>query len=89
MKKQEQKRLPFYPELQDGPEERELGIAGGWRFVIRPAPDVEGLFFLWKKSLSREDHGERIILEVGYQSQAEVERIADKRIARIEARQWF
>jgi hypothetical protein len=88
MKKQEKDRLLFYPELQDGPEEREVGIAGGWRFVIRPAPDADG-FFLWRKSLSPEDHGKKIALEAGYKTESECERIAEKRIARIEAMQLF
>jgi hypothetical protein len=80
-------RLTFMPDLEDGPEEQEIGTAGGWRFVIRPDSEGNG-WCLWKKSLSALDHGRQIILEAGNKSEEECRRIADKRITAIDRRDW-
>ena len=39
-------------------EEIEIGIVNGWRYLIRRS-EGGGLFWVVRKSLSREDHGRR------------------------------
>jgi len=39
-------------------EEIEVGIVNGWRYLIRRS-EGGGLFWVMRKSLSREDHGRR------------------------------
>ncbi len=62
-------------------EEREIGCANGWRYMIERS-EAGGLFWVKRKSMSLEDHGQRCQSLTVRMTEEEAERVAWEYIRR-------
>jgi len=67
--------MSFFPKLGVDPEEQEIGIVNGWRYVIRSSAEGE-VFSVLRENLSLTDYESRLEFIRGCYSEKEAREVA-------------